>query len=448
MFRLLLAVVLAILSLVGSGCTVIPPDLARNTTSVTLETKMPLQKIKRSILQHYILAYCWVATEPDAFERVRIDVVVENGAGTHSSTITYPTEPPTTPVSLGCYGEGVSYRIFPGGLHWRPESSQLTMLTGRIVRADKFYFVTINDSMEIQQVETIWQHREFFIEPGSLAWSPDGALIATDANAADTHFGEDIWLYDPDTNRAKQLTHTSGIASYVGTPSWSPSGEYVAFTNTHPRSGVTIIRIKDLQTSEISNLNSELIGWPFTPGGSLSFSDGGFFVDSGKFMNEVMQTYVTQQSRPEWVNDDLHIIFVSPSSDERVTLFLMDMNDMSFQDLLPDIDGIMGLPRLSPDGHTLAFVRYPGWSQRDHVEIAVLDLSSGDILSLAVLPAPESGDELYVSGMDWTPDGKYLAFSSNHGGESDIYVISADGQSWVNLTAERRGDALNPVWRP
>ncbi len=77
----------------------------------------------------------------------------------------------------------------------------------------------------------------------------------------------------------------------------------------------------------------------------------------------------------------------------------------------------------------------------------IFDLGTREVSSLIELES-SSGDVLYISGMSWTPDGKYLAFSSNHDGRSDIYVVTRDGRSWVNFTEEMEGDFANPVWKP
>ena len=66
----------------------------------------------------------------------------------------------------------------------------------------------------------------------------------------------------------------------------------------------------------------------------------------------------------------------------------------------------------------------------------------------SVLPEPDKGSRLYISGLSWAPDGQSLIFSSNHEGQSNIYLISLDGQAWTNLTKDMDGDAVWPIWRP
>ncbi|MCK9927602.1 hypothetical protein MXD62_10535, partial [Frankia sp. Mgl5] len=47
----------------------------------------------------------------------------------------------------------------------------------------------------------------------------------------------------------------------------------------------------------------------------------------------------------------------------------------------------------------------------------------------------------------WSPDGKTICFLSNRSGQSQIWLISADGGEARQLTACKHG-ARNPVWSP
>lgn len=49
--------------------------------------------------------------------------------------------------------------------------------------------------------------------------------------------------------------------------------------------------------------------------------------------------------------------------------------------------------------------------------------------------------------VEWRPEHATLLFTSNHGGNPDIYCIEAADTSWVNLTQDPAGDNW-PVWSP
>jgi Tol biopolymer transport system component len=49
---------------------------------------------------------------------------------------------------------------------------------------------------------------------------------------------------------------------------------------------------------------------------------------------------------------------------------------------------------------------------------------------------------------DWSPDGRMLAYHSNRAGNTDIWIMQADGSSSLNRTADHIGDDMFPVWSP
>jgi TolB protein len=47
----------------------------------------------------------------------------------------------------------------------------------------------------------------------------------------------------------------------------------------------------------------------------------------------------------------------------------------------------------------------------------------------------------------WRPDGKQIAFASNRSGNSDIWLMNANGSGLVNLTNNEAQDT-SPAWSP
>jgi len=47
----------------------------------------------------------------------------------------------------------------------------------------------------------------------------------------------------------------------------------------------------------------------------------------------------------------------------------------------------------------------------------------------------------------WSPDGRYIAFSSNRRGPYNIYIMQGSGENQQRLTASG-GDDKNPAWSP
>jgi dipeptidyl aminopeptidase/acylaminoacyl peptidase len=85
----------------------------------------------------------------------------------------------------------------------------------------------------------------------------------------------------------------------------------------------------------------------------------------------------------------------------------------------------------SPDGSKLAYVAVSyRWDAQP--QLRVTDVASG---STRVLTPPKKSERT----PQWSPDGKWLGFLSNRGGETQVYEISANGGEAVALTARKNG---------
>ena len=93
-------------------------------------------------------------------------------------------------------------------------------------------------------------------------------------------------------------------------------------------------------------------------------------------------------------------------------------------------------PAWSPDGRKLAFV-----SRRDgNSEIYVINADGSGQENLTQHPARDSHPS-------WSRDGRKLAFVSRRDGNSEIYVMNADGSGLRNVTRAPSND-LHPAWSP
>ena len=93
-------------------------------------------------------------------------------------------------------------------------------------------------------------------------------------------------------------------------------------------------------------------------------------------------------------------------------------------------------PTWSPDGQYIAYTSEEG----DQFDIFTVDVNTGATRNLT----NHSGDDAYPS---WSPDGSQLLFHSNRNGDFDIFSINADGTSLRQLTSNDLPD-LGPVWSP
>ena len=100
-------------------------------------------------------------------------------------------------------------------------------------------------------------------------------------------------------------------------------------------------------------------------------------------------------------------------------------------------------PAWSPDGRTIAFVRWrPGRPIGSIAEAIYVVKADGSGLR-NLTPKPVGA----YAAPAWSPDGRKLAFVSDRDGNSEVYVMNADGSGQRSLTRNPAYDA-DPAWSP
>ncbi|HEX4963538.1 MAG TPA: hypothetical protein VF173_22100 [Thermoanaerobaculia bacterium] len=126
-----------------------------------------------------------------------------------------------------------------------------------------------------------------------------------------------------------------------------------------------------------------------------------------------------------WSPDGSTIAFLRGSA-----LFLMSSDGSSQRALVSSTSR----PAWSPDGLKIAF------STSDGIGVIGVDGTNSASLTSTVSDRPDSSPV-------WSPDGTKIAFVSNRDGNSEIYVMNADGTGQANLT-HSLGDDYSPAWSP
>jgi Tol biopolymer transport system component len=126
-----------------------------------------------------------------------------------------------------------------------------------------------------------------------------------------------------------------------------------------------------------------------------------------------------------WFPDGSRIAFHS-GRDGQAELYVMAL-DGTFLERLTDTPAHEFCPSVSPDGRRIVFQRRAS-ELHEHIDLFAIELDSRTKVNLT----NHAANDRYAS---WSPDGRWIAFASTRGGNSDIYVISADGTELQRLTS-------------
>jgi Tol biopolymer transport system component len=117
-------------------------------------------------------------------------------------------------------------------------------------------------------------------------------------------------------------------------------------------------------------------------------------------------------------------------------IFVMKPNGSQVHNLTNNPMSSDIFPAWSPDGTKIAFS-----SSRDgDSDIYVMDADGKNLIRL-------TRDPEYDSIPNWSPDGRKIAFTSRRDGNFEVYVMNADGENQIRLTQDPWNDGL-PSWSP
>ena len=218
------------------------------------------------------------------------------------------------------------------------------------------------------------------------ALSPDGKQVAFIWDGG-TPGQLDVYVKLVDAGTPLRLTSHAGLHSG---PAWSPDGRYVAFARLSARDG-GIFMIPALGGQERRVGEAHKSGAP-----QLAWSpDGKWLAIAG---SDVRSGPVGLSSLSMETGQRRSLISTSPKM------------------------GVEASPTFSPDGRTLAFIRYRGPATGDIFTVAFMPDGT-----VAGQPKRLTFDDRAIAGLDWTPDGRGLVFSSNRDGARHLWRIPQMG---------------------
>lgn len=242
-------------------------------------------------------------------------------------------------------------------------------------------------------------------EPAGATFPGLNGLVAFDVRTGDGPYAYNIYAANPDGTGLRALTSTPDRNAE---PTWSPDGTKLAFASN--RDGNFEIYVINADGTGLRRLTND-------PGSDY---------------------------QPAWSPDGTRIAFAGTGGIKVMSANGTDRASIAFG----------GDPAWSPDGRRIAFV---GSGSQGAQEIFVVGSSGGAAVNVTnSAPASEESP-------DWSPDGQKIVFARRadlFSGDSDIWVMNADGSqqsrltSWITtdcvgpFCANRTTGELRPAWSP
>jgi Tol biopolymer transport system component len=278
------------------------------------------------------------------------------------------------------------------------------------------------------------------------AWSPDGTRIAF---TSEKQYIATIWAMDADGSNQTKLTY-----GYTHSSAWSPDSTKIFFIGSGGAyDGIYVIDSDGSNQKRLFGIAGEYKYLAWSPDGikiafaSLSSGNADIWVMDGDGSN---QTNITNSSSddysPAWSPDGTKIAFESEQLGN-ADIWVMDGDGSNQTNITNSATGDYD-PAWSPDGTKIAFVSEPesrsfiewlsateedtkvrvfGWSeQQGNTDIWVMDADGSNQIRL-------TETEAWDGHPAWSPDGTKIVFTSHRDGVAQIYVMDADGSNQTRL---------------
>ena len=218
----------------------------------------------------------------------------------------------------------------------------------------------------------------------------------------------ELWTLNLDSRQARQLTHDGAVNLE---PRFSPDGRRIAFVSTQYK-GHFHIFLADFAGGELSNVQQLL-------------------PDIRSSLPRYYYSAFDHEISPAWSPDGSEIVFVSNRDHLYGTGGIW--RGKAVAEAVPreihyEETTWKARPDFSPDGKRIVYASYAG---RQWHQLWLLTAEGGD-------PVPISFGEYDNVSPRWSPDGRHIAFISNRGGNTSLWIQDALGGAQHEVQAKDR----------
>jgi dipeptidyl aminopeptidase/acylaminoacyl peptidase len=168
--------------------------------------------------------------------------------------------------------------------------------------------------------------------------------------------------------------------------------------------------------------------WAYEFDGDGAVTDANLTLDRSD-LEEALQA-------PGWSPDGTVLVYAASAPGEETDLYAVDVATGE-QVQLTDTPGPEGGPEISPDGSRVLFAAHGVDGEWD---LFLMDVGTFEIVALTDSPDREAS-------ADWSPDGSEIVYRRETGGQSDIWIMNADG-SGQRFFRGTDADEFDPAWSP
>jgi len=243
-------------------------------------------------------------------------------------------------------------------------------------------------------------------------WSPDSSKLVFRRHSDNQP--QNIFVVNADGSNLTKLTDFNNSTLVGITADWSPDGNKILFT-TIVLDGDTDnnIYVMNADGSNQTNLTNNNIGTSFS-----------------------------RIEHPAWSPDGDKIIYESSGSNSAdiflTNIFIMDSDGTNQVNLTNDLYKQLWRKSFSPDGSQILFHARPmSTLNTNATQIFTMNTDGTNKQNLSNNSGNYSD---YLAPASWSPDGSKIVFASSRDGNSEIYIMNADGSNHTRLTQDSAVD--------